>query len=135
MNSSVWAVWAAQAVRKRKWILVFLSNFWGWFFQLFMGKKNLNFLKKYFNNRTKKLQKKSFYIFVWIFFCPNKVEKIGYHSRFNPKCNGERGYTDSLYITLGVVVAYDSRQTCGQFQYYAEPCAQMKSETFFSFPL
>ena len=30
-----------------------------------------------------------------------------------------------------VVVAYDSRQTCGQFQYYAEPCAQMKSETFF----
>ena len=30
-----------------------------------------------------------------------------------------------------VVVAYDSRQTCGQFQ-YAEPCAQMKSEIFFS---
>ena len=33
------AVWAAQAVRKKKWIWVFLSNVWGWFFQLFVGKK------------------------------------------------------------------------------------------------
>ena len=99
-----------------------------------MGRKNLKFLRKYFSNRTKK-HKKAFINFCLEFFCRHKVEKIGYHSRFNPKCNGERGYTDSLYITLGVVVAYDSRQTCGQFQYYAEPCAQMKSETFFSFPL
>ena len=33
------AVWAAQAARKKKWIWVILSNFWGWFFQLFEGKK------------------------------------------------------------------------------------------------
>ena len=30
-----------RAVRKKKWILVFLSNFWGWFFQLFGVKKKL----------------------------------------------------------------------------------------------
>ena len=32
MNSSVWA---ELAVRKKKWIWVFLGNFWGCFFQLF----------------------------------------------------------------------------------------------------
>ena len=25
--------------KEKKWIWVFLSNFWGWFFQLFVGKK------------------------------------------------------------------------------------------------
>ena len=40
MNSFVWAVWAELAVRKKKWIWVFLGNFWGCFFQLFEGKKN-----------------------------------------------------------------------------------------------
>ena len=33
MNSSVWAVWAELAVRKKSG--VFLGNFWEWFFQLF----------------------------------------------------------------------------------------------------
>ena len=28
-------------------------------------------------------------------------QKIGYHSRFNPECNTERGYVESLYIALG----------------------------------
>ena len=36
------------------------------------------------------------------FFCPQKVEKIGCHSRFNPECNTERGCIDSLYIALGL---------------------------------
>ena len=37
MNSSVWAIWAVLAERGIKWIWVFLSNLWGWFFQLFEG--------------------------------------------------------------------------------------------------
>ena len=37
--------WAGS--KEKKWIWIFLSNFWGWFFQLFVGKKN----------RTKKLPK------------------------------------------------------------------------------
>ena len=35
------AVWDELAVRKKKWIWVFLSNFLGCFFQLFVGKKKL----------------------------------------------------------------------------------------------
>ena len=27
--------------------------------------------------------------------------KIGYHSRFNPECNTERGFKKQLYIELG----------------------------------
>ena len=44
MNSSVWA---ELAVRKKKWIWVFLGNFWGCFFQLFEGKKNWIFFWKH----------------------------------------------------------------------------------------
>ena len=47
MNSSVWAVWTELAVRKKKWIWVFLGNFWGCFFQLFEGKKNWFFFWKH----------------------------------------------------------------------------------------
>ena len=36
---SNWAVWASQGSKKKKWILVFLSNFWGCFFQLFEDKQ------------------------------------------------------------------------------------------------
>ena len=40
-----------------------------------------------------------------IFFCPQKIEKIGCHSNFNPECNAERGYIDSLSIPLGLGVS------------------------------
>ena len=40
MNSSVWAV---RAVRKKKWIWVFLSNFWGCFFFNFLRAKKIEF--------------------------------------------------------------------------------------------
>ena len=30
--------------------------------------------------------------------------QIGYHSRFNPECNTERGFIDSLSIVLGIKV-------------------------------
>ena len=43
MNSSVWAVWAAQGSQLKKWIWVFLSNFWGVFFSTFCGQKNYFF--------------------------------------------------------------------------------------------
>ena len=39
-------------------------------------------------------------------FCPQKVEKIGYHSRFNTDCNRERGYINSLYIQ-GLSTGFD----------------------------
>ena len=29
--------------------------------------------------------------------------KIGYHSRFNPECNKERGFKNQLYIELGLL--------------------------------
>ena len=63
----------------------------GGFFNFLWAEKNLNFFQKYFSNHTKKLHKKAFIIFFLNFFCPQKVEKIGYHSRFNPECNRERG--------------------------------------------
>ena len=46
MNSSFWAVWAALGSKEKKWIWVFLSNFWGWFFQHFVGKNNSIFFLK-----------------------------------------------------------------------------------------
>jgi hypothetical protein len=61
------------------------------------------------SNRIKKLQK-SFHNFFFLICFPQKVEKIGYHSRFNPECDTERGCIDSLYIALGqqalLVVCY-----------------------------
>ena len=45
-------------------------------------------------------KKANIYIF-FNFFFPQKVEKIGCHSCFNPECNTERGFKESLYITLG----------------------------------
>ena len=97
MNSSVWAIWAAQAVRQKSGFELFWASFEG----VFLGRKNLKFLRKYFSNRTKK-HKKAFINFYLEFFCRHKVEKIGYHSRFNPECNTERGCIDSLCIALGV---------------------------------
>ena len=48
-----------------KWIWVFLSNFWGWFFQLFVVEKNSFF--KYCSLLTKKLHKINFKkFFKWI---------------------------------------------------------------------
>ena len=85
-----------QAVMQKKWIWVFLSNFWRWFFQLLVGKKNY-FLKKHCSVRTKKLNKKAFTKFFFKFW----GAKIGCHSCFNPECNTERGFIDSLYIALG----------------------------------
>ena len=37
-----------RAARKKKWIWVFLSNFWGWFFQLFVVKKIFKIFLKTF---------------------------------------------------------------------------------------
>ena len=55
MNSSVWAVWAAQGSKEKKWIWVFLSNFWGWFFQLFVGKKKLQIFFKILQAKNGKI--------------------------------------------------------------------------------
>ena len=45
MNSSVWAVWAELAVRKKSGFEFFWATFEGVFFQLFEGKKIEFFLK------------------------------------------------------------------------------------------
>ena len=75
INSSVWANWAAQG-NKEKQSLSFLSYFWGWFFQLLIGIKNLKLFKKYFSVCTKNLLK----IKVRYFFSKLKptVYKTGY---------------------------------------------------------
>ena len=49
MNSSVWAVRAGQAVRKKKWVWFFPSNF--------CGQKKLTMFWKYYSVRSKKLLK------------------------------------------------------------------------------
>ena len=74
---------------------VFLSNFWGCFFSIYE-----NFFWKYCSVLTKKLDKMYLYFFFLMFF----GVKIGYHSRFNPECNTERGFTDSLPMALGFVL-------------------------------
>ena len=43
---------------------------------------------------VKKKLKKLESILFWV--------KIGYHSRFNPECNTERGFIHSMYIALGL---------------------------------
>ena len=50
------------------------------------------------NKKIKSCIKKLFIIFLKFFL----GVKIGYHSRFNPECNIERGFIDSLYIALGL---------------------------------
>ena len=42
-----------------------------------------------------------FFIYLFLFLLNFLVVKIGCHSRFNPECNTERGFIDSLYIALG----------------------------------
>ena len=58
MNSSVWAVWAAQALREKSG-LSFSEQLLRWFFQLFVGTKNFKNLKVF-----------------QVLFCSQKVEKI-----------------------------------------------------------
>ena len=48
------------------------------------------------------MHKKAFIKTFFDFFCPQKVEKMGCHSRFNAECNTERGFKESLYIALGI---------------------------------
>ena len=60
MNSSVWAVWAAQDSKEKTWIRVFLSNFGGRFFQLFVVKKKFKFVWKYCSVSTKGFHKEKF---------------------------------------------------------------------------
>ena len=59
---------------------------------------------------------------------------LGPATKENPLCQNfsflKKASSILVHSVKTVLVAYDSRQTCGQFQ-YAEPCAQMKSETFF----
>ena len=81
-----------------------MSNFWGWFFQLFVGKKIkiiiIKTLKrphtKVTQNEVKKKKKNLGRIFWGV--------KIGYHSNFNPECNTKRGCNNQLYIKLGLEV-------------------------------
>ena len=96
--------------------LVYKPNFlFGPFWQLCMGEFFLsiseqllrvffsiyeNFFWKYCSVLTKKLDKMYLYFFFLMFF----GVKIGYHSRFNPECNTERGFTDSLPMALGFVL-------------------------------
>ena len=40
--------------KEKKWIWVFLSNFWGWFFQLFVSKIFFKNFLKYFSIRMEK---------------------------------------------------------------------------------
>ena len=70
-----------------------------WFFQIFEGKKKLDFFKKHFSNRIEKLHKMAFIYFFLKKF--EKIEKIGYHSNFNFECSTERGFKESLSIALG----------------------------------
>jgi hypothetical protein len=41
MNSSVWVVWAAQAVKKKSGFEFFWATFEGGFFNFLLAKKNL----------------------------------------------------------------------------------------------
>ena len=94
MNFSVWAVFGSYGWN-------FWAGFESVFFNFLRAKFFLNFLWKYCSFRTKKLDKMSFiYYFFLMFF----GVKIGYHSRFNPECNTERGFIDSLSIALGFVL-------------------------------
>ena len=86
MNSSVWA---AQGNKEKKWIWVFLSNFWGCFFSTFCGQKKLFFL----NSLSSPLKSCIKNLFV----------KIGCHSCFNPEWNTERSFIDSLYNSTGIM--------------------------------
>ena len=71
--------WQLRAVSKgKKWTWVFLSNFWGCFFQFFVGKKKSQ-------NFTASALKSCIKIFsFWIFFWG---AKISCHSSLNPECN------------------------------------------------
>ena len=56
--------------KEKKWIWVFLSNFWWWFFQLFVSKKNLKFFwpQKVEKTTLKVAQKNSnplFFLTAW----------------------------------------------------------------------
>ena len=55
-----------RAVREKKWTRVFLRNFLGWFFQLFVV-KNKNKIWKHCSVRTEKLHRKkvNFFYFFW----------------------------------------------------------------------
>ena len=95
MNSSVWAVWAVRAVRKKKRIWWILSNFWGWFFQLFEGKKKFwknfkNILATALNSYIKWL--------LWFFFFSKKFEKVEKTGFFRAKF--------FLHCTLSVILGF-----------------------------
>ena len=63
------------------------------------AKKKSEFKKKYFSFRIEKLHKMAFIKKSLKKF--EKVEKIGYHSNFNPECNTERCSKESLVRALG----------------------------------
>ena len=53
-----------------------MSNFWGPFFLLFQGQKEiLNFFWKHYSFRTEKLHNTFFTIFFFKFFEPEKMKK------------------------------------------------------------
>ena len=87
--------WKAQ---EKKWIWIFPSNFWGWFFQLFVNKKT--FKKTIVVSALKSCIKNFFNLFKNLFWIFEGVKVC--HSRFNFDCNTERGFRDSLYIALGL---------------------------------
>ena len=57
MNSSVWVVWAAQAVRKKKVDFSFSEQLLSVVLSTFYGQKKLNFFKRHCSVGTKKLHK------------------------------------------------------------------------------
>ena len=77
MNSSVWAVWAAQGSKEKKVDLSFSEQLLRVFFSTFCGQ---NFFEKNLH-----------IIAFMIFFDHKKLKKIGCHSCFYSGCNTERG--------------------------------------------
>ena len=61
MNSSVWAFWAAQGSKEKKWIWVLLSNFWGWFFQRLISQPFIKAFKVDKQCRIQHIYKKMYY--------------------------------------------------------------------------
>ena len=71
INSGLWAVGWAGLWNKRFGPI--MSNFWGRFFQLFVGKKKKK-IWKHCSDRTEKLhRKKVFFFHVFVFFYRQKI--------------------------------------------------------------
>ena len=91
MNSSVWAILAAQGSKEKNGFEVFLTTFEGGLFNFLWAKNSfLIFFWKCCCVRTKKFHKMKRKNYFWYFFS-KKITRydfwIAYHSCFNPECN------------------------------------------------